>query len=1154
MRDFQEETNRRTNQLGGSCAVSVGADDVLQLLDNAIKSLAQQGGSVLRIVLADDLLPTTENWYDHCVNALEAKLRVAGHLSGINDRTLLSLFMKYPYAVKIIWFRLAYEEYRGDNYQKVFADHFDIDLTPSNRALLMNFARVEPFAFGDDVSFRSYLWCLRFANEGDSLRGISSFTARALRVIDNMEEAEARSSDSKLYSRLENGQDVCKHIRMVLKGEWSRDFIEFIHVFKNRHVLGTVDPWLDELYKSARRVVVGIKRREARDSGRPDQLPQITLDFSGNVVLEPPAETSYEENTYSNGDEFWFYRSMDIKPCEGWRFVDGIFDCGHRSILLKKLRKIEFKRNGDNDAYEITKHLLTDEESGIGIYNVCPSVTSGCGYSLGYRHPIFYKDGEPGDSQKLREGEYYKVVSIKDESVPVLSYSADCSEGSPVPLNEFVRNGESLSNVFRVPKGALKLQIGQLLFDIADSRVDKLVHNPGRRLSCVKNARGGSAGFRFFYKRDVYPVQDIAHVIGLWYEFDGCRQPLQIITTANRVWAAPDDWLWRSNGRLVMETDDRRERAFPVTFVDVDFSEIETPPLALGEKRHVHLRTGDVLHELDIGSNDVEVGLEYRGIHFRPQINREGVQLCLRGKVIAVTNGRTPGVEVSYDDINDDATSLHIQIADAGSLKFFYGDMLHPLDIPLRQDGTVQFKRLLDVSSIRDALPVDCMISPLSGIGAYSFRIYDSKSAVLEVTHGNYEKRVVVDRLANSDDLHIRYFSSYRHHVTSSKIELAYLLSHKQDENPRFFPLEERMRVDDPQGLGRCVESVVAKDFFNQDVEWGTGVIGFVVERSQFCVSVQTTGFFIAAPKPGPVRLDDDVLKDLRIALSERQVRLDVPMSDEDRQRLKRIENEFMSDDPKKQEALREYIRNAATVAIEMNALGSINSFCNSIRNRHGGMAWVSGFVFMAGWFVRDYIEDDGSFNVDWPFPPYWSSLLVAYRYKEPRRPMPGQVINAKGLIFRLMEALLVMNGERWYVNNTENEQMLVGIERMVGKLIPDNPLALPGTGAFAQGVPNGAMCVFCTRGLETVEHSFGYYQFFKALDVLGLALHQWRMHPTLNEPLLDGSGMPEMTLQDLRESLLFVDEIDKQIVGVPLCRELVNNKSAELYFNDDNK
>lgn len=1151
MRYFQEETNRITDQLDGSCPVSVGADDVLQLLDDAIKCRAQQGESVLRLVLANDLLPTAENWYNHCVDALKEKL---SHVPGVNDRQLLLLFKRYPYAVKIIWFRLAYEEYRGDNYQKVFADCFGINLTPLNRSQLMDFACVKPFAFEDEVSFRSYLWCLRFANEGDSVRGISSFTARALRVIDNMEEGEACSSDSELYSRLENGQDVCKHIRIVLKSEWRRDFVEFIHVFKNRHALGNENPWLGELYESARRVVVGIKRREARDSGRPDQLPQITLDFSGNVVLEPPVETSYEENTYSNGDEFTFYRSMDIKPCEGWRFVDGVFDCDHRSILLKKLRKIEFKRNGDSNTSEITKYLITDEKSGIGVYNVCPSVMPGCGYSLGYRCPVFYKDDEPEGSQKLHEGEYYKVVSTKGELIPVMAYSAECAEGEHVPLNEFSRVGEAQSNVFRVPKGALKLQVGGLLFDIADCRIDKLVHNPRLRLSCVKNERGGPVGFRFFYKRDAYPVQDITHVVGLWYEFDGCRQPLQIITTPHGGWNAPSDWLWHSNGRLVMETDDRGERAFPVTFVDVDFSEIETPAFTFGEKRHVHLRTGDVSHELDIGSNDVEVDLEYRGIHFRPQINREGVQLRLRGKVIALTNGRTPGVEVSYDDINDDVTTLHIKNTDASNMKFFYGDMLHPLDIPLRQDGTVQIKRLIDVSSIRDALPVDCMISPFSGMGAYSFRIYDSKSAVLEVAHGNYEKRVIVDRLANSDDLHIRYFSSYRHHVTANKIELAYLLSHRQDEKPRFFPLEERMRVDDPQGLGRCVESVVAKDFFKQDVEWGTGVIGFVVERSQFSVRVQTTGFFIAASNPTPVCLDGDILKDLRIALSERQVRRDVPMSDEDRQRLKRIENEFMSDDSKKQEALREYIRNAATVAIEMNALGSINSFCNSIRNRCGELSWVSGFVFMAGWFVRDYIEDDGSFNMDWPFPPYWSSLLVAYRYKEPRRPMPDQATSAKGLIFRLIESLLVKNGECWYVNNTENEQMLVGIERMIGKLIPESLTAPSGTGVFVQGVDNCAKCIFCTRGLETVEHSFGYHQFFKTLDVLGEALHQWRMHPTLNESLRDESEMPEMTLQDLRESLLFVDEIDRQILGVPLCRELVNNKSAELYFNDNNK
>ncbi len=1128
----------------GSCFCSLENQDDedvewLRCLNYKIKECVDKGHSALRIAVSNDLIVGTDDWYSRAINMLRKEI------ASSNNR-LLPVLREFRYVAKAVWFRVAFEEYRGDNYHSVFAQCIGFDLSASNRTQIMAFAAECPFEFSDIDSFRQYVWCLRFVNEGDSVNGIDSFTARALRVIDNLEESDACSATTELYSRLDYGQDICKHIRDILVGKWRDDFVDFVRVFKNRLSLGDVAQWLDALYKSARRVVVGFRKKNAREAGRPDQLPEISLDYNGDVVLGPPSETSYEEDTYCNGDEFRFYRSTDARSCATWRFVDGFFDCDHRSVLLKKLRRIEFKKSDSNNACEIVKHLITDQELGIGIYNVCPSSTSACGYSLGYRCPVFYKDDESSKSEKLREGEYYKVVSIRGETVQVIAYSAECPEGCPVPVNEFTETSGMPTNVFRIPTGTLRLRVGKMLFEIVDSRVDKLVHDTNFRITCVRNKCGGPAGFRFFYKRDVYPLHDIGHVTDLWYEFDGGRHEMPILVTINNIWQTPVDWLWHPNGKLIMKTDDRNERSFPVTFVDVDFSEIEGIPFSFEEGRHVRIRTGTDWHEYDVGPNDVEVSLEYRGIYFRPRINREGVQLCLQGRVIAATKGRNPGVEVAYDDIYDDAMTLHIQNTDAANLKFFYGDMLYPLDIPLRQDGTVLFRRLLDISSIRDALPVDCMISPLSGIGAYSFRIYDSKSAVLEVTHGNYEKRVVVDRRANSDDLDIQYFSSYRHHVTKNKIMLAYLLSHRQDESPRFFPLEERMCVDDPQGLGRCVESVVAKDFFKQDIEWGTGVIGFVVEQNQFGVNVQTTGFFIVASNPAPACLEGDVLKDLRIALSERQVRRDVRMSEEDRQRLHRIENEFMSEDVQKQEALREYIRNAATVAIEMDALGSINSFCNSIRNKDGEIAWVSGFVFMAGWFVREFISEEG-FNDMWPFPVYWHSLLVAYRYQNVINPPEDESWEprVRYLLYDIFES---------YSQKGDCASLLLHVERMIAKIVPDGIVPQEGEVVIPNKPPT-ALCVFRTNGLIPREHTFSYFRFFKMLVILGEALDEWRMTPTLNELLFDNHDQYNFTLQDLREYLLFIDELDKELDNENLfCRKFIANIASKRFFNRKNQ
>lgn len=429
------------------------------------------------------------------------------------------------------------------------------------------------------------------------------------------------------------------------------------------------------------------------------------------------------------------------------------------------------------------------------------------------------------------------------------------------------------------------------------------------------------------------------------------------------------------------------------------------------------------------------------------------------------------------------------------------------------------------------------------------FTVYDTKSAVIQA-NGADERRVIVETCAASNDLMLSYFTSFRLHGAGSKLELAVLPAHRQDQQPRFIELSDRRLVDDPGGLRRCVESAVVKDFYAQDIDWGYGVIGFVVERGAYRVESVTTGFFIPAQNPTAPNLEGDILAELRTALAERQVRRGVQMTEEDADRLRRIAAEFMAEDETKREAVRNYICDAAEVASQLNALDSINSFCNRIKTAQGQVAWVGGYAFMAGWFVRDFVAN-GAFR-DWPFPqPYWHPSLIAYQYQAPAR---NELLAAEEaglmwyMIYTRMEDLSRDTREGRDVQGRYS-YMVEEIRALIEKLrfahcVPDD---LNGMGAFIPNVHNAVRCVYVINTFMHPRREFSYYQMFSVFRFLGKLLYRWRSTPSLNESL---SNSRNVSVQDLKEYLLFVDELDDLLDAENrFCSRLIQSYANQRYF-----
>ena len=176
-------------------------------LDREVYRRVTQGQSALQIALTDDLGEGLDNWYEPALNELRDKIKnnipgQAGYepISGILNST--------PYASKILWFRIAYEEFDGRDYKKCVADNI--------RGLIENdltqFAGnvCGPFPLNNLNQFCNYVWFLAKA-DGNSNSRLKKGLRAAVRGSDDLDRYEVIAT--LLNSENDNGNDFRNFVR-----------------------------------------------------------------------------------------------------------------------------------------------------------------------------------------------------------------------------------------------------------------------------------------------------------------------------------------------------------------------------------------------------------------------------------------------------------------------------------------------------------------------------------------------------------------------------------------------------------------------------------------------------------------------------------------------------------------------------------------------------------------------------------------------------------------------------------------------------------------------------------------------------------------------------------------------------------------------------
>lgn len=231
-----------------------------------------------------------------------------------------------------------------------------------------------------------------------------------------------------------------------------------------------------------------------------------------------------------------------------------------------------------------------------------------------------------------------------------------------------------------------------------------------------------------------------------------------------------------------------------------------------------------------------------------------------------------------------------------------------------------------------------------------------------------------------TDDLVLTYWIPYCDQ--NRQKYLAFFPAHKQDEGARCFAAEPKDRYvheTDPVN-GCCKETIRIPQFFQEPIDWGRGLICFVVNTQvyfgkQHGYEVLTSGFLIKAPPDKATEIIDDPYG-LRAAFAGDE------HCHEDRAKILEV---MMSAEPAVQKYVTDFLDRMKVAVSELNAFKYLNSYWNQIACGKGKKI-SSGYAFMAGhYFSKVFKEDSASES----YRGLWSPKLIFYPFTCEQKPIP---------------------------------------------------------------------------------------------------------------------------------------------------------------------
>lgn len=549
------------------------------------------------------------------------------------------------------------------------------------------------------------------------------------------------------------------------------------------------------------------------------------------------------------------------------------------------------------------------------------------------------------EGRQLTEGGTYQIISLDGQPHSIEAFTGDT--GSKLDQGNTVR--------FTVPVGCDMIVVDGNEYPVSssiDTWIDKdsrckFVKNPGGRYYVEKTS--------FFLKGDI-----MYH-----YECNGENTQIN-----NEV--VPNGALWKKNGWLVGSSGDQEIFRKAVTFIEDLFIEDLQEPLDYGKETTRTVEIGDDTQiDIAVGTKDTRVEFshpEHPEIVFRVPIPRTGVYFSCGKELIPIKLEEFGQLDNVREIAEKDFENLKFTIQRENE-----GDRVHLI----RGNAFFEVKDKSSLGKLRtywdrnwDREPHDSdsdsdsdyfSVHITNNIWDHNYKFHIYKPLETKICEGTPESNTTTVRVERlREDLQISYYVSF-YERERTKVLLA-LPAHRQDKEPMVLNAEKIKNSEDD--FGRCIETVSVNGFYNEDIDWGHGLLCFVAYKrvSGFYerYEIVSSGFFMSPPAGKVGKIEDDEFG-LRTAIA-----------DKDTERIKSI---MTSNDESTQAFVSEYIRKATIVARKIGG----EFFLNSFRNLLGKNDFLSipkeesGYIFLADWFFKKYGWDD--------YCDFWDPLMVRYSH-----------------------------------------------------------------------------------------------------------------------------------------------------------------------------
>ena len=730
---------------------------------------------------------------------------------------------------------------------------------------------------------------------------------------------------------------------------------------------------IDEMCKAAQEEGVGLKDLET--------LPQVDLNTKGQVVFSLPRKGHFKNGTRTVVFLFRDRSGTDVDPFAHRAYnlnSDGeyvlsddkpvLFNDGKRTV--SSIARLE--PGGDQKELEVLPQVFFEADRTHLLLRLRDSDTTDCGYELDSSDT---DAGIVSVSQKLECGRRYKVVPINGSTPEVVVI---CDDGRINIKGECC----SADGCFLVPANAEAVSIGHETYEVktaADTYLNmndrlRLFDNPGR----------------LFFEEDSYPFTDACHQDGVVARYilgqdDQCRE-VEIPFEQQGRWELPSEILWKA-GSLEMFAGGKKLFRRAVTFVEnVDVSSLGDS-FDIEDSPHVDISVGDEEVRVDVPKRVTRVTVPYKGFRFSIPVRRTGVYFEFNKQIIPIPLER-PGQGRIHDIARKDFDCLRCRIAPASEFDIVQVARGNTNIVRLDERSFIG-KKLLMNESLQDSDSdyYAICISHDDGDGRrnafYKFHVYDptckNVAADCEQRHS-----VIWRRDEATDDLVLTYWIPFSDQ--NRQKHLVFFPAHKQDERALCFAAEPKgcyVHETDPVH-GRCKEIIRIPHFFQENIDWGRGLICFVATKQMYFgeqhgYEVLTSGFLLMAPADKVTEINNDPYG-LRAAFAGDE------NCHEDRAKILEL---MMSADPTVQEYVAGFLDRMKDAVSELNAFKYLNSYWNQIACEKGKEI-SSGYAFMSSAYFSKVFSNTLAAET---YKGLWSPKLIAYPFVSEQNPIPSVAI-----------------------------------------------------------------------------------------------------------------------------------------------------------------